>query len=134
MLFVSKRKYQEKLELIEAYKEKCKEKDLVIYRLKNDKGNLEDVIKLLEKQLNVLNNTVESCEKINSDLLREQTKLIEWIEKVINDLGCYEVSSNNTVRIPMIQNCRNYDDVGWLNGKEVRIPEIVYFKTTKRGE
>lgn len=117
-MFISKKKYQEKLDLIEGYREKNNEKQNKIYDLEIEKSSLENKINILEQR--------------EIRLLESNQKLIDWIEKVINELGCYEVRDNNTIRIPVYKNENvmvgkdNY--LKGMTTKEIVIPRIVYMK------
>ncbi|MBQ8293408.1 MAG: hypothetical protein IJX78_06405 [Bacilli bacterium] len=86
-MFIRKKKYNEQLDLIEAYKEKRYKMEKDIYRLRSEKQ--------------ILEGRVESLEDINNNLIKEQQKLIEWIEKIINEVGCYTVNERNDITIPM---------------------------------
>lgn len=56
-MFVSKKKYQESLELIDRYKELIREKNDMIFELQTDKANLKDLN-------NKLNDRIKELEKI----------------------------------------------------------------------
>lgn len=96
-------------------------------KLLNEKNNdLQKVNKTLEKRIEQLNET-------NNKILEENKKLINWIEKIINDVGCYKVDQNSHMRIPI--QCNEPYGVDGLIGKRVSIPQIDYFVTNaKRGE
>ena len=117
-MFISKKKYQEKLDLIEGYRERNNEKQNKIYDLQIEKSNLENRINILEQN--------------NIALLDNNNKLTDWIEKIINEVGCYEVSEHNAIRIPIYKNdCTIYDENSYLKGmtqKEVIIPKVVFMK------
>lgn len=70
-------------------------------------------------------------------LVSENVKLLDWVQKVINDVGCYEVKENNQFRIPMIdrewEGLSSYSDFDYER-KEVHLPEITIIKQVKRGE
>ena len=121
-MFISKKKYKEIIESLKSYKEKDHKKQDKIYDLEIEKSKLENRIDILEQN--------------NRALLNNNNKLIDWIEKIINELGCYEVSSNNDIRIPIYKNeCTYYKDNHYLNGsikKEVIIPQISFMRVTRR--
>lgn len=122
-MLISKKKYQEKLDLIEGYKKKNSEKQEKIYDLQIEKSKLEN-------QINILENN-------NIALLENNHKLIDWIEKIINELGCYEVSENNKIRIPVYKNERiMFGEEDYLKGmtkKEIVLPEVVYMQISWGG-
>lgn len=115
-MIISKKKYQEKLDLIEGYKEKNNEKQNKIYDLQIEKSSLENRINILENN--------------NIALLENNHKLIDWIEKIINEVGCYEVRENNIIRIPVYKNeSVMFGEDNYLKGmtkKEIVLPQVVY--------
>lgn len=122
-MFIKKKDYQEKLDLIEGYKKRKDELQNTIYKLRTEKQNLEDTIALLDERIALL-------EKNNSNLVDQQMKLIDWIEKIINELGCYEISNKYSVTIPIFRNKHTYGngcdyDGEFINvSKEIILPEI----------
>lgn len=55
-MFISKKKYQEKLYLIEDYKKLCDKKDAEIYDLEVEKSNLKGLVETLEARIRTLEN------------------------------------------------------------------------------
>jgi len=116
-MFISKKKYKEKLDLIERYSEKSHIKQDKIY-------DLEIEISHLENKMDILENN-------NRALIENNNKLTDWIYKIINKLGCYEVSEYNSVRIPIYKNeCKRYNEgpLKEMTRKEVILPQIVFMK------
>jgi hypothetical protein len=114
-MFKSKRKkLEERLEFMEIRLEKTKN-ELLTYQ------------KLYKEQLE-LNNS-------SNYLMEQNEKLINWIEKIINEVGIYEVSERNSISIPIYKNPYPpmYDTE--FNGnrfvverKDITIPEIRVIK------
>lgn len=112
-MFISKKKYKEKLDLIEGYREK------------NHIG--QDKIYDLEIEISHLENKMDILENNNRALIENNNKLTDWIYKIINEIGCYEVPEYNSIRIPIYKN--KIKSFGLKQGrefieKEVILPEI----------
>lgn len=113
-MFISKKKYKEKLDLIDGYREKrdMKQKEL---------RKAEDRIAILEYD--------------NTNLINNNKLLIDWIYKVINDVGCYEVPEYNSIRIPVYKNEVKSSGVKQRKQfieREIRLPEICFMKTEEK--
>lgn len=116
-MFISKKKYKEKLDLLEGYKQRCDKKQEKIYDL--------------EIQISHLENKIDRLESNNTTLINENSKLTEWICKIINEVGCYEVSEYNSIRIPVYKNeCVPYNEepLKEMRRKEVVLPQICFMK------
>lgn len=116
-MFISKKKYKEKLDLLEGYREKSHIKQNKIYDLEIEKSRLENKTEILEEN--------------NRALIDNNNKLTDWIYKIINELGCYEVSEYNAIRIPIYEN--KIKSFGLKQGrefieKEVILPRICFMK------
>lgn len=53
-MIISKKKYQEKLDLIEGYKRLCDKRDAEIYELEIERSNLKGLIETLEARIRTL--------------------------------------------------------------------------------
>lgn len=116
-MFISKKKYKEKLDLIEGYIEKSHVKQDKIYDLEIEISHLENKIDILENN--------------NRALIENNNKLTDWIYKIINEMGCYEVSEYNSVRVPIYKNeCKRYNEepLKEITRKEVILPQICFMK------
>lgn len=107
-LFKSNRLKREE-ELVEAYRN---QKDELIKQASNDKEIIKDLA------------------NSNEMLIKENKILIEWIEKIIKDVGCYEVSERNLIRVPIFKNTKSF---GYCFGKpyiskEIVLPQIIITK------
>ena len=112
-------------------------------KLKDMNRVLEDKVKLLKcekEELKILNNELEeeitrlenrrdTLDLSVQDLVKENFKLIDWINNIVNDLGCYAVKDDH-VKLPIFQFT---DDISALYlGKKVTIPSISFYKTERR--
>ena len=110
MIIFNKKKLENKQKLIKEYE----------LQLKNQRSLLEDKQRLIEKQ----EQSIERLIATNNDL-------IQWIYKIINEVGCYEVSKTDNIRIPLIK--RDYEMVGGFNDlkykrEEIHIPAVTVIK------
>lgn len=110
-MFIKKSKYQEKLQLIDSLKE-----------MNSDKY---DKIQDLQLKVSDLEGQNNSLNFYFGKLQEENQKLINWIERIINDLGAYEVPEDNAIRVPIYK--RKIDkETNMENVKEVILPQITY--------
>lgn len=90
-------------------------------------NTLNQQIKQQDKQYKSELKKLQEC---NDKLVYTNQKLIDWIEKIINDVGCYKVDTDTDVLIPVhiqnntpsltrIQDCTTV--------KQVQIPTIRYY-------
>ncbi len=119
-MFISKSKYKEKLDLIE--------------RLKEMNGEKYSKIQDLQLEISKLETKFNGLDYNFTRLQEENQKLINWIEKIINDLGAYEVSSSNAIRVP-VYNRKPDKAFGTENAeeniKEIVLPQIIYMVPKK---
>ena len=118
MLFVSKKKYNK---MIHQYEEEKKE----LIRQLNDINDEKTELKLRYDCL--------KSDRVNTEtLLKQNNKLIDWIEKILKEFGTINVSTNNPVRIPMISSKESgYIASSWSSSyKEeyIVIPQIEIVK------
>ncbi|MCI8621364.1 MAG: hypothetical protein HFJ50_06555 [Clostridia bacterium] len=116
-MFINKKKYKEKLDLLEGYRQSRDKKQEKIYDL--------------EIQISRLENKIDRLESNNTALINENSKLTEWIYKIINEVGCYEVSEYNSIRIPVYRNeCVPYNEehLKEMKMKEIVLPQICFMK------
>ena len=72
-MFVSKKKYKEKLELLDVYRDKCMEKYNEIYKLEMERDNLKGLVDILENRVKML-----------EDQARESARYRTWKEHLEN--------------------------------------------------
>ena len=114
-MFIRKKEYKDKMELLE------------IYRNKN-KTNV-DRINDYKSQTYELNKRIMMNQQIIERLEQSNKELLDWINKIINEVGCYKVPDNNQIRIPIYERktMRSYigsNMEGNLKRKEIIIPQI----------
>lgn len=129
MFFVSKKKYNK---MIYQYEEEKKE----LIRQLNDINDEKTELKLRYDCL--------KSDKVNTEtVLKQNNKLIDWIERILKEFGTINVSTNNPVRIPIISSKESaYMASGWPSSyKEeyIVIPQIEiikrkYERTNQYGE
>lgn len=106
-----------------------------IRELRDEKQRLEEALKTQKITLN-------NITKDNTILLTNNQVLLEWINKIINEVGVYNVETRQTIRIPIYKNTikaigGRYKDVikeipNFLKQEEIIIPEIKFI-TMKGG-
>lgn len=107
---------KEKLDLIGKLKKEIFEAHDEIRNLQIDNANLQGQVYSLNYSFNRLQ--------------EENQKLIDWIEKIINDLGAYEVAKNNAIRVPFYKKVEmKKEEAG--NVEEIILPQITYTITRK---
>lgn len=60
-------------------------------------------INYLKQRVRKLNNSNYNLHELMCYLTDENEKLIEWIQKIINDCGVMEIKENERFRIPIIR-------------------------------
>lgn len=121
----------EKDEIIEGLKFQLENEEKHAIQLVNEKENL--------KQLNdYQKETIKTLGDNNDILIEENKKLIEWINKIINEVGIYEVKDRKSITIPIYKNpVRTYSGTfeglkdkmaNLVNQEEILIPEIRFIR------
>ena len=88
MFFVSKKKYNK---MIYQYEEEKKELIRQLNCISDEKTELELKYNCLKS------------DRVNTEtVLKQNNKLIDWIERILKEFGTINVSTNNPVRIPII--------------------------------
>ena len=103
-------------------------------------------VKKLEREVYSLNNEIEeyiknernwskqidNLEKISSQTMEENQKLIKWIETILDTVGVMEVREKRQIQIPVYidKNIRAYDSnyMGIFEKERITIPEITIVK------
>lgn len=101
------------------------------YRIERD--TLRNKVKSLEHTCEDKNKELAELHNMLNRLINSNTNLCDWIEKIMIDVGCYEISPNNSIRIPMYKNITNF---GFDKGDsyiqtETVLPEIKIYKRGK---
>lgn len=118
MFFISKKKYNK---MIHQYEEEKKE----LIRQLNDINDEKTELKLRYDCL--------KSDRVNTEtVLKQNNKLIDWIEKILKEFGTINVSTNNPVKIPVISSRESaYTASSWPSSyKEeyIVIPQIEILK------
>lgn len=75
---------------------------------------------------------IDGLEKISSQTMEENQKLIKWIETIIDTVGVMEVREKRQVQIPVYidKSIRAYDSnyQGIFERERITIPEITIIK------
>ena len=96
-MFIRKKVYEEKMALLDGYIQRCDRKNDEIYKLKVENNNLKELNDILQKRMDIIGEN-------HNIVLKENEKLIEWVEKIINEVGCYKVPDGNHITIPVYKN------------------------------
>ena len=115
MFFVSKKKYNK---MIYQYEEEKKELIRQLNCISDEKTELELKYNCLKS------------DRVNSqELLKQNNKLIDWIEKILKEVGICKAHNIDVFKIPILYNEKityNIKDFDELNSKEetIFIPSI----------
>ena len=110
------------MDLFNKKKVKSLERELEIVRqeLERKEGEL-----ITYKKLN-------SYEKMNTGLMEENQKLIEWIFNILDTFGTMEVRDRHSIQIPVLKekyiSNYNMDYFGTREKNRITIPEITLIK------
>ena len=121
----------EKAELIEKMNTLMEEAKVKITRLEEELKHKDNVIDI-QKQ------SIETYKNDNDILMTANQNLTDWVNKIINEVGIYEVEDRRSITIPICKNhCRvmagKWDDIkdempGFLSQEEIIIPEIRFIR------
>lgn len=121
----------EKTELIEKFEKMMEEARVKIARLEEELKHKDSVIDI-QKQ------SIETYKNDNDILMTANRNLTDWVNKIINEVGIYEVEDRRSVTIPICRNPRRvmagkWDDVKdgmpeFLSQEEIIIPEIRFVR------
>mgnify|MGYP000265996671 CR=1 FL=1 len=106
------------------YKKRCKELETIVEHKRQKIDKYENK----NSDLRIKNASLEN--KIKK-LEFENGQLVDWIRKIINEVGCYEVKDDNEFRIPIYKNEETevYYNVRkgmeWKLRKEIILPKII---------
>lgn len=122
----------EKAELIEKLKTQMNEDKIKITKLEEELKHKDNVIDIQRQ-------CIETYKKDNDILMISNQKLTDWVNKIINDVGIYEIEDKKSITIPICKNSHRviagkWDNVkdempGFLSQEEIIIPEIRLIKT-----
>ena len=121
----------EKAELIEKMNTLMEEAKVKITRLEEELKHKDNVIDI-QKQ------SIETYKNDNDILMTANQNLTDWVNKIINEVGIYEVEDRRSITIPICKNphrvmAGKWDDIkdempGFLSQEEIIIPEIRFIR------
>ena len=121
----------EKTELIEKFEKMMEEARVKIARLEEELKHKDIVIDIQKK-------SIETYKNDNDILMTGNSNLTDWVNKIINEVGIYEVEDRRSVTIPICRNSRRvmagkWDDIKdgmpeFLSQEEIIIPEIRFVR------
>lgn len=121
----------EKTELIEKMNTLMEEAKVKITRLEEELKHKDNVIDI-QKQ------SIETYKNDNDILMTANQNLTDWVNKIINEVGIYEVEDRRSITIPICKNPRRvmsgkWDDIKdempeFLSQEEIIIPEIRFIR------
>lgn len=121
----------EKTELIEKFEKMMEEARVKIARLEEELKH-KNVVVDIQKQ------SIETYKNDNDILMTANRNLTDWVNKIINEVGIYEVEDRRSITIPICKNPRRvmvgkWDDIKdgmpeFLSQEEIIIPEIRFVR------
>ena len=100
---------------------------------------LEEELKHKDNVIDIQKQSIETYKNDNDILMTANQKLTDWVNKIINEVGIYEVEDKKSITIPIYKNSHRviagkWDDIrdkmpGFLSQEEIIIPEIRIIKT-----
>lgn len=144
-MFISRREWEEKCDLNRALlKDKAEKAELIekmntlMEEAKVKITRLEEESKHKDNVIDIQKQSIETYKNDNDILMTANQKLTDWVNKIINEVGIYEVEDRKSVTIPICkQNHRvmagKWDNIkdempGFLSQEEIIIPEIRFIR------
>lgn len=135
-MFVKREEYENNLRMLHIYKEECNDKTIKIGDLEIENNNLKDLNEKLEERVKEVERRSEVLANNNAALIMENSKLIEWIETIINKTGCYHVNDKSDVTIPIYRRIDGFAYNNIVDGEfvpqsireEFVVPQIRFLK------
>lgn len=123
---------EEKLEIIDMLTQQNVSYEKQIIQLHEELKHKDEIIKIQRERIDTSNKDYDI-------LLKTNQKLTDWINKMINEVGVYEVHDRHSVIIPIYKNpvrvySGNVNDFkeqlpDFMNQEEILIPEIRFVRT-----
>lgn len=149
-MFISRREWEDKCDSNRALlKDKAEKAEIIEelrFQLENaEKHNMQmqEELKLKDALIEIQKERLENYNKNNDILMTANQKLIDWINKMINEVGVYEVHDRHSVTIPIYKNpvkaySGNFNDFkeqlpDFMNQEEILIPEIRFVRMKNQG-
>lgn len=144
-MIISRREWEEKCDSNRALlKDKAEKTELIenmnilIEEARVKIARLEEELKHKDNVIDIQKQSIETYKNDNDILITANQKLTDWVNKIINEVGIYEVEDRRTVTIPICKNPRRviagkWDDIKdgmpeFLSQEEIIIPEIRFIK------
>lgn len=144
-MFISRREWDEKCDSNRALlKDKAEKSELIenmnklIEESRVKIARLEEELKHKDNVIDIQKQSIETYKNDNDILMTANQKLTDWVNKIINEVGIYEVEDRRTVTIPICKNPRRviagkWDDIKdgmpeFLSQEEIIIPEIRFIR------
>lgn len=132
-MFLRKEEWEEKCSTNRALLKDKEEKIKIIDDLKEKNMKLDAQVSNLQHNEKIMKDRIDWLSQDNDILLKANVRLTEWINKIINEVGIYDVQDRRTISIPI---CRKIDSAAFDNSKivpfmekeEIIIPEIRFIK------
>ena len=144
-MFISRREWEEKCDSNRALlKDKAEKAELIekmntlMEEARVKIARLEEELKHKDNVIDIQKQSIETYKNDNDILMTANQKLTDWVNKIINEVGIYEVEDRRTVTIPICKNPRRiiageWDDIKdgmpeFLSQEEIIIPEIRFIR------
>ena len=144
-MIISRREWDEKCDSNRALlKDKAEKTELIekmnilIEEARVKIARLEEELKHKDNIIDIQKQSIETYKNDNDILMTANQKLTDWVNKIINEVGIYEVEDRRTVTIPICKNPRRviagkWDDIKdgmpeFLSQEEIIIPEIRFVR------
>ena len=144
-MFISRREWEEKCDTNRALlKDKAEKAELIekmntlMEEARVKIARLEEELKHKDNVIDIQKQSIETYKNDNDILMTANQKLTDWVNKIINEVGIYEVEDRRTVTIPICKNpsrviAGKWDDIKdgmpeFLSQEEIIIPEIRFIR------
>ena len=103
-----------------------------VKKLEQEVYSLNSEIKKYQENERHWNSQIDGLEKISSQTIEQNQKLIKWIETILDTVGVMEVRGKRQIQIPVYidKGIGNYDSnyMGIFERERITIPEITIVK------
>lgn len=144
-MIISRREWEGKCDSNRALlKDKAEKDDLILqlrFQLENAEKHaiqLQEELKHKDNVIDIQKQSIETYKNDNDILMTANQKLTDWVNKIINEVGIYEVQDRRSVTIPICKNphkvlAGKWDDIkgeipSFLSQEEIIIPEIRFIR------
>lgn len=144
-MFIKRKEWEDKCDSNRALIKNNEEKEQKIRELKFQLENAEkhniQLIEEIKSKENIEKIQKERISDLNNDndiLMKANQRLTDWINKIINEVGIYEVQDRRTITIPICKNpvkaaFGNIEDIRanmgeFMSQEEIIIPEIRFVR------